>query len=113
MNEITTLDEFKRILRNSKQKSKLIVIDFYADWCEPCKKIAPILNNFAIEYTYADFYKINVDNDDLKSVCEICQIKSVPTICYYYMGKYLTSVSGTNLNQIERYIRSYDLQIDD
>ncbi|MEN8251108.1 MAG: thioredoxin [Bacteroidota bacterium] len=57
------------------------VIDFYADWCAPCKMIAPILNRLAEEYDgQVKFYKLNTEKDP--AVAKIFGISSIPTLLF-------------------------------
>lgn len=63
---------------------KPILIDFYADWCGPCRMVAPILKDLAKEY--ADdiiIYKVNVDTE--KELAGIFRIQSIPT--FVFMSK--------------------------
>ncbi len=60
---------------------KPCIVDFYADWCGPCKMIAPILDNFAKEYKDDIYiYKVNVDKE--KELARVFNIKSIPTILF-------------------------------
>ncbi len=60
---------------------KPCIIDFYADWCGPCKMIAPILDELSIEYKNDIYiYKVNVDKE--KELAEVFGIKSIPTILF-------------------------------
>ncbi|KAL0287619.1 UNVERIFIED_CONTAM: Thioredoxin H2 [Sesamum angustifolium] len=52
---------------SSKQLNKLMVVDFSATWCGPCKFMEPVFNNLAAKYTDVDFVKIDVD--ELSDVC--------------------------------------------
>ena len=46
------------------QGDKPCIIDFYADWCQPCKMLAPILEDIAIEYEgKIDIYKVNTESE--------------------------------------------------
>jgi len=57
------------------------VLDFYADWCEPCKAIAPILEELAIEYDgKIDFYKIDTEAEQELSM--MFNIRSIPTLLF-------------------------------
>lgn len=57
------------------------VIDFYADWCGPCKKIAPIMEELAEEYEgKVMFFKVNVDKD-LK-LATVFKIRNIPTVFF-------------------------------
>ena len=57
------------------------IIDFYADWCGPCKKVAPILNEFANKYKgQLIIYKINVDKE--KELARAFGVSSIPTFFF-------------------------------
>ena len=63
-------------------KGKLpAVIDFYADWCGPCRRVAPIMEKLAEEYDgQLVVYKINVDQE--KDLAEAFQVKSIPMVLF-------------------------------
>ncbi len=57
------------------------VIDFYADWCRPCKMVAPIMDELAKEYNgKVIFYKLNVDNE--REVASVFGIQSIPSVLF-------------------------------
>jgi len=57
------------------------VIDFYADWCAPCKMIAPVLDELSIEYTgKIKVYKVNSEKDP--EVSKAFGISSIPTLLF-------------------------------
>ena len=55
------------------------MIDFYADWCRPCKMIAPIMDELAEEYK-GEIYIYKIDTDEEKEVARIFNIRSIPAI---------------------------------
>jgi len=60
------------------------VIDFYATWCGPCKKVAPILDKLAKEYDgKVTVYKVNVDAEQKLST--VLKIRNIPTV--YFLGE--------------------------
>ena len=63
-------------------KSKLpCIIDFYADWCGPCKRVAPIMEEIAQEYEDKIFvYKVNVDKEQKLPL--IFKVKNIPTVFF-------------------------------
>jgi thioredoxin len=57
------------------------IIDFYADWCGPCKRVAPIMDELAKKYKgKIDIYKI--DTDEQKELASVFGIRSIPSIMY-------------------------------
>jgi len=60
--------------------SKPAIIDFYADWCGPCKMVAPILEELSTEFPGIDFYK--VDTEAQNELAAVFQIRSIPSILF-------------------------------
>ena len=57
------------------------VIDFYADWCGPCRRVAPIMEKLATEYDgQLLIYKVNVDQE--KELANAFQVKSIPMVLF-------------------------------
>ena len=57
------------------------VIDFYADWCKPCKQVAPIMDELAIKYAgQVKIYKIDVDKE--KKLASVFGIRSIPSVMF-------------------------------
>jgi thioredoxin len=64
--------------------NKPAIIDFYADWCRPCRMIAPYLEELATEYEgRIDVYK--VDTDDQRELAAVFGIESLPTVLFIPM----------------------------
>lgn len=57
------------------------VIDFYADWCMPCKMVAPLLAQLSVEYEgKVKFYKVNTEKDP--EVSKVFGISNIPTLLF-------------------------------
>lgn len=57
------------------------VIDFYADWCAPCRKIAPIMEKLAKDYEgRVKIYKINVDEE--RKLASVFRVQSIPSVLF-------------------------------
>lgn len=87
---IQTEDEFKSVI----QQSNLVIVDFFAVWCGPCKMIAPMLEKFSQQYTNAKFYKVDVDQ--LPSVAATNEVTSMPTLLFFKSGELVGKVIGAN-----------------
>ncbi|HPI87425.1 MAG TPA: thioredoxin domain-containing protein, partial [Bacteroidales bacterium] len=60
------------------------IVDFYADWCRPCRMIAPIMEELAAEYEgKIDIYK--VDTDDERELAAVFGIQSLPSVLFIPM----------------------------
>lgn len=87
---ISSEEEFK----NAISASNLVVVDFFAVWCGPCKMIAPMLEKFSKEYASAKFYKVDVDQ--LPSVAASNEVTSMPTLLFFKSGELVGKVIGAN-----------------
>ena len=57
------------------------ILDFYADWCQPCKMVAPVLEDLALEYAGKIMvYKVNTDNE--QELASVFGIQSIPTLLF-------------------------------
>ena len=65
---------------------KPCIIDFYADWCGPCKMVAPILDELAEEYD-GEIYIYKVDTEAEQQLSADFGIRSIPTILFCPMGE--------------------------
>lgn len=106
--EIKTVDEFKTIVTD--EKSNLIVVDFFATWCGPCKMIAPKFVKMSEKYTDVSFYKIDCDNMNMRNVCNAYEIKSMPTFCFFRDQKMVGKLSGANPDAIEKLINQHNIK---
>lgn len=68
------------------------VVDFWADWCGPCKMIAPIFEELSAEITNAKFAKVNVDENP--SLANTYRIASIPTILIIKNGAPVETLVG-------------------
>ena len=59
----------------------LVLVDFYAEWCGPCKMLSPILEEIAEEYK-GKLKVIKIDIDKNIEFANICYVKSVPTLFF-------------------------------
>ena len=67
------------------QSDKTVLIDFYADWCGPCKMLSPIVDEVAEENTDIKVVKINVDN--AQDLAMKYQVMSIPTLVVIREGR--------------------------
>lgn len=86
-------ENFKEVI-----KEGLWIVDFYADWCGPCKMLGPVL-----EELDRNVLKVNVDNHE--SLATEFGVMSIPTICFFKDGKLENKVIGfRNKTEIEEIV---------
>ncbi len=109
-----TQDQFKQLIADYEARDwnmvspRPVVVDFYADWCGPCKRLEPILRDVAHHYQGAvDFYRINVDQNT--DIAVAFQVRSIPYLLICPLQGEPKEVIG--LYPMEEYIRVIDLAL--
>lgn len=86
---VITKDSFKAEVEDY---SGLVVIDLYADWCGPCRMLAPVLNSLEEDYPDVKFCKINVDNDP--DLAKMFNVKNIPMVAFVKDNTFLDMSIG-------------------
>jgi thioredoxin 1 len=80
-------------------KDGYVLIDFFATWCGPCKRIAPFFEKLADEYVGIIFLKVDVDESpDLVNEFDI---QAMPTFVFLKNGQVVKRVEGADMAQLE------------
>lgn len=87
----------KDYLENVKNSGKIILIDFYADWCGPCRMLSPVVDEFAEENPDFVVGKINVDKEP--ELSEEFGVSSIPMLVVMKDGKILNKSVGAKSKQ--------------
>lgn len=92
---------------DSTIKEGVSLVDFYADWCGPCKMLAPFVEEIAEEYDgKIKVCKVNVDNVD--TLAYKYNVRSIPTLMYFKDGKLKdVSIGFQNKSDIVKNIEKY------
>lgn len=70
----------------------VVVVDFWASWCGPCKMLAPVIEGLSNELTNVKFTKVNVDDNPVAS--QKFRIASIPTVMVFKDGKVVDTMVG-------------------
>lgn len=79
--------------------TKLVVIDFYATWCGPCKMIAPKIEELASEFSDVVFLKVDVDESE--DIAMKYNIASMPTFIFIKSSETVHQFSGANYDKLK------------
>jgi thioredoxin 1 len=86
---------------------ELILVDFYADWCGPCKMLGTILE----QVDFIEVLKINVDN--FSDLAQKYGVMSIPTICIFSKGELKKKEIGFKpLNELEKIVEDIKKEIE-
>ena len=99
--KIVTTNEFDDVV-----KEGVVLVDFYADWCWPCKMIAPILTDLSKELEgTATIVKVNVDEEG--TLAQRFDVMSIPTLILFKDGKPVGRKNGfLPKPELDKFIKS-------
>jgi len=105
MKEVKTLEEFQKLWRTENA----LVVDWYTDWCGPCKQMAPVLEKLEKEHKDVTFVRVNCDGK-LRTLSDMMNVLSVPTVMFVRFGVLKrTSVGVVSESTLRRNIRDIRL----
>src|SRR5690606_30646295 len=86
------LDEQKAVERFRKDvvdpsRSKLVIVDFWAEWCGPCKALTPVLEKVAAEYADKGVLLAKINVDEEQFIAAQFQVRSIPTVYAIFQGQ--------------------------
>lgn len=102
MKVVESLEDFKSELKSAGDK--LVVVDFYATWCGPCKMIAPKLVEWEKDATYSNVVFLKVDVDEAEDIAAEYGISAMPTFKFFKKEAVVTEVVGASEAKIKEAI---------
>ncbi|KAK4487846.1 hypothetical protein RD792_003582 [Penstemon davidsonii] len=94
-----SIQEWKEHFQKGLESKKLVLIDFTASWCRPCRLIGPILAEIAKNTPHVIF--LNVDVDELKTVAEEYNVVAMPTFVFLKEGKQVDKFVGARKEDLQ------------
>jgi putative thioredoxin len=84
--------------------TKLVIIDFWAEWCGPCKALGPTLEKVAADYADKGVVLAKVDTDKNQFIAAQFQIKSIPTVYAMFQGQLVADMTSARTDSQLRVI---------
>ena len=94
-----------------QHRDSIILLDFHADWCGPCKSISPLLHKLVSHYQNASkqliLCKIDVDENGNNDICDSYKIRAMPTFCWISNMKVIKRMQGADSDKVKEICESY------
>lgn len=74
------------------KSEKMVLVDFYADWCGPCKMLSPVIEGLAEKMEQVNFYKLNVDASS--DIAGRYGVQAIPNLIIFKDGKAVDQITG-------------------
>lgn len=96
MKQLETYSEYETFIKNNE----ICIIDFWAEWCGPCKRIAPFFESLEEKYPTIAFAKINVDNFEFEVLVSQYVKNGIPLFVGFKKGEKADENIGANNERI-------------
>lgn len=103
VNTVSSVSSFNTQI---KAENKVVVVDFFATWCGPCKQIAPMIAKWSNEDEFSNVEFIKVDVDEVPDVAQEQGIRAMPTFKIFKNGEEVDEVVGADPNKLQQKIRA-------
>ncbi|KAI0385971.1 DUF1000-domain-containing protein [Hypomontagnella monticulosa] len=109
--EITSPEQFSETLKDSR----IVVADFYANWCQPCKQIAPFFERLSASLSrpmVATFVRVDTEGEGSKAIAAEYAVTHLPTFIIFRDGLVVEKVKGANPKQLQTVVENLSSDIE-
>lgn len=103
--QISSLTELKQIASTPR----LTCVDCFAQWCGPCKAIAPFVDELSRKYPLVNFVKVDVD--EAEEVAKSLSVRAMPTFVFFKQGKEVDRMEGASPDGLEAKVKEHGANV--
>lgn len=105
--QVDTMEDLNSIIFMASASGKLVVIDFSATWCPPCKAIFPLYQELSEEFDEDSAIFLKVDVDENPEAAANFQVSAMPTFLFIKGGEVIDRMMGADPNKLQALIQEY------
>jgi thioredoxin 1 len=98
---MTTIFTTRQELKNHVKKHDVVIVKFKAEWCGPCKKVAPHIKSLMEQFKDINYVEVDVDNGN--NIASYLRIRTIPTIISYVNGDIHEILSSSKPSDITQF----------
>lgn len=105
---IKSSEQFKKILKEAGKEGSVVVVDFFATWCDPCNKVAPIVDSLAREYAgKLRIFKVDIDETETEALAGEYGVETLPTFVVFRNNQRVDTHRGADELELRDFVAKF------
>ncbi|VVB05879.1 unnamed protein product [Arabis nemorensis] len=100
VHQVTRIEKWEEKITEANNNGKILVVNFSAPWCVPCKKIEPVFKELASRYPSMIF--VTVDVEELAEFSNEWNVEATPTVVFLKDGRQMDKLVGAETSELQK-----------